>query len=94
MNFTISCPNNSFLEDIRDDILYKINDRRKNRQKKKQRYQKRLSTSISDMKYLDRVVLVDGCTYRIEHLEKKTFPSLVAALKYCRKLHPDKVKKI
>lgn len=94
MNFTISCPNNSFLEDIRDEILYKINDRRKNCQKKKQRYQKRLSTSISDMKYLDRVVLVDGCTYRIEHMEKKTFSSLMSALEYCRKLHPDKVKKV
>lgn len=90
MNFTLSCPCGSSL----DNIHFEINCWRKNRQEKKQRYQKRLSISISDMKYLDKVILVDGCTYRIENLEKKTFPSLLAALEYCRNLHPDKVKMV
>lgn len=77
-----------------DDLKFEIKYRKEEHEKKRQRYKKRLATSIADMKYLDRVVLVEGCTYHIDKLEKKTFPTLVAALEYCRKLHPDKVKKV
>lgn len=77
-----------------DDLKFEIKHRKEEHEKKQQRYKKRLATSIADMKYLDRVVLVEGCTYHIDKLEKKTFPTLLAALEYCRKLHPDKVKKV
>ena len=77
-----------------DDLKFEIEYRKEEYEKKRQRYKKRLAISVADMKYLDRVVLVEGCTYHIDKLEKRNFTSLVAALEYCRKLHPDKVKKI
>lgn len=76
-----------------DDLKFEIKYHKEKYEKKQKRYKKRLATSIADMKYLDHVVLVEGCTYHIDKLEKKTFPSLVAALEYCRKLHPDRVKR-
>lgn len=77
-----------------DDLKFEIKYRKEEYEKKQQRYKKRLAASIADMKYLDRIVLVEGCTYHIDKLEKRTFTSLVAALEYCRKLHPDKMKKV
>ena len=76
-----------------DDLKFEIKYHKEKYEKKQKRYKKRLATSIADMKYLDHVVLVEGCTYHIDKLEKKTFPSLVAALEYCRKLHPASVKR-
>jgi len=67
---------------------------KENRDEKHQRYEDRLSKPISEMKYLDRVVLVDRCTYHVEKHEKKVFRSLESALEYCRAMPIEKAEKV
>lgn len=63
------------------------------RREKKKRYRERLARPISEIKYLDHVVLVEGCTYRTSINKRKTFKSLAQALEYCRKTPIEKLSK-
>lgn len=49
--------------------------------------------TLSEIKYLDKIVLVEGCTYHIAGHEEKVFKSLKEALEYCRKMPIEKVLK-
>lgn len=94
MNFSVNVPMwpNPFR--YISNIPYDIKDWKEERNKKQQRYQERLAKPISEMKYLDKVVLVDGCTYHVEKHEKKAFHSLESALEYCRAIPIEKAKKV
>lgn len=76
------------------DIVDRIKWEHWERTEQHKRYQKRLAKPISEMKYLDRVVRVDGCRYWVAHRKKKAFPTLEKALEACRKLPMEQVKKI
>lgn len=63
------------------------------RREKKKRYRERLARPISEIKYLNHVVLVEGCTYKVIMNKRKVFKSLEKTLEYCRKIPVEKISK-
>lgn len=73
--------------------LWLFKDWLEEKKEKKERYRERLAKPISEIKYLNHVVLVEGCIYSVSIFKKKTFKSLEQALEYCRKIPIEKISK-
>lgn len=58
---------------------------------KQQRHRDRMNISNEQIRYLDKVVVLDGCSYSVNN---RSFPSLDKALDYCKRLPIERCKKI
>lgn len=53
-------------------------------------YQARRKLPLENIRYLDKVVLLDGCTY---HIGRRTFSSMERALEYCKRIPVERCRK-
>lgn len=90
MNISLSLKN--FL-DIRNHITnlgYHIHETRTKAKERKKLHQERLTISTNQTKYLDKVVILEGCSYEVNN---HTFPTLDKALDYCKQLPFERCRK-
>lgn len=62
--------------------LWEIQHRRKEARERRERQKLRRTKPDQEIRYLDRVVLLDGCRYEVNG---KSFDSMEKALRYCKK---------
>ena len=53
-------------------------------------YRLRRKLPLENIRYLDKVVLLDGCTY---HISRRTFSSMERALEYCKRIPVERCRK-
>ena len=82
---------------ITDSIPWKIDclidnmQRRLSKVKERRRqYRIRWKLSLESIRYLEKVVLLDGCTY---HIGRRTFSSMERALEYCKRIPVERCRK-
>ena len=72
-------------------IGYYIHEARTKAKERKKHHRDRLNLSNDQIKYLDKVVIPEGCSYQVND---HTFSSIDKALAYCKRLSIERCKKI
>ena len=91
MNISLSLKKFSKISNHVSNIGYRIQKLRTKAKEKQQRHRERLNVSNDQIKYLDKVVVLEGCSYSVNGCP---FSSLDKALDYCKQLPIERCKKI
>ena len=73
-----------------DCLIYDMQRRLSKAKERHRQYQIRRKLPLESIRYLDKVVLLDGCTY---HIGRRTFGSMEQALEYCKRIPVERCRK-
>lgn len=91
MNISLSLKKFSKISNHVSNIGYRIQKIRAKAKEKQQRHRERLNISNDQIKYLDKVVVLEGGSYSVNG---RSFSSLDKALDYCKQLPIERCRKL